>query len=714
LGRKTSPPTPVSATMPTTPAPKAGPGPDPTAAGRAMAGAFDNVAPIYRAAAVHPFDNVQPNLSVRDEFSRSDYNQFRPGERGGVLEELRRAYLDVPVIHNTVNLMSDFTIQGMDLVHPNPEVEKFYKEWWKKVRGKERSERIVNTALRMGTAIVVREKAKLKRKQERDLKRGLAAPQAPVEVTAREIPWRYTVLSPLSVEPVAPELDTFLNGSPGLYAVRMPEEVANIIKKPRNAAEAELVKNLPEEVVKAARTGGNKAKSVPIPRDKVSVVHFKKDDGEPWGTSILFPIRGAAALYRKAVLADMSALDGAVSQIRLWKVGDLEHQVFHTPADVARLQELLASNTAGGVMDLIWRPDIELVETKNEGWRFLTSDKYKQVMADIYAGLGVPPTLTGTGEGGGTTNNLVSIKTVVERLEYARMLLEEFWREELRQVQAAMGFRFAATLVYDRMALSDEAAELALLIQLADRDILSVEYIQERFGAIPEIEQVRLRRETRMRKRKLVPPKAGPWHDPEKDHKKELAFIGRGMLAPNQAGMDVPAPDKTKVYNPPEPKGGAATPSTKSKGRSGQGRPRNAKDGKKRKKKRFVPAGAALAAAVAGADEAQRLIADWAQPPYLAHVGKGNLRQLTDTEAAQFEDLKFDLLFALGGLPATPENLGSALAAVVNGEGAGNEARQAVAAAARQYERASGKPTLDRLRGIRAAVYASVVVANAA
>jgi hypothetical protein len=668
--------------------------------------------PIVRTARAHPYDNVLPNLSVRDGSDGRDYDAFRRGERDGdPLVECQRAYTDVPVVRNTVDLMSDFCVQGMDLVHPNPEVENFYKEWFKKVKGRERSERIINTSLRLGTAVVVREREKLRRKQERDLKRGVAAPE-PVKVEAREIPWRYSVLSPLTVEAVAPELDPFLNGSPGLYAVKLPQEVVNLIRKPRNQAERDLVTALPQEVLDAARSDKRGTKSVPIAREKVAVLHYKKDDGAAWGLPILHSIRGACALYRKAVLADMAALDGAMSQIRVWKLGNLEYKIFPTQADVDRLKELLMSNTAGGVLDVIWRPDLEVFETKNEGWRFLTSDKYKQVMADIYAGLGVPPTLTGTGEGGGTTNNLTSIKTLVERLEYARMLLEEFWREEVKQVQLAMGFRFPARLVYDRMALSDEAAELALLIQLADRDMLSVEYLQERFGAIPEIEQVRLRREGRMRKRKLIPAKAGPWHDPEKDHKKEMAFIGKGMLAPNQAGMNVPAPDKSKVYTDPQPKPAAGgKPAGKLKGRPGQGRPKNSKDGQKRKKKRFVPAGASLAAAVAGADEAQRKIAEWAQPLFLAHLGKANLRQLTDAEAAEFEDLKFDLLFALGGADATGANLEGAAARVAEGAGATDEARAAVAGAAQKFERAGGKSTLDRLRGIRAAVYASIVCA---
>ena len=51
-----------------------------------------------------------------------------------------------------------------------------------------------------------------------------------------------------------------------------------------------------------------------------------------------------------------------------------------------------------------------------------------------------------------------------------------------------MGFRFKAHVQFDQMTLSDEAAEKNLLIQLADRDIISHETLLERFKEIPQIE----------------------------------------------------------------------------------------------------------------------------------------------------------------------------------------------------------------------------------
>jgi hypothetical protein len=86
-----------------------------------------------------------------------------------------------------------------------------------------------------------------------------------------------------------------------------------------------------------------------------------------------------------------------------------------------------------------------------------------------------------------------------------------------------MGFRLPAKIHFDQMVLSDEASEKNLLIQLADRNIISAETLVERFGEIPEIEKIRIRREEKDRKGEAMPQKAGPYHNPQ--HRNDLEKI---------------------------------------------------------------------------------------------------------------------------------------------------------------------------------------------
>ena len=151
-------------------------------------------------------------------------------------------------------------------------------------------------------------------------------------------------------------------------------------------------------------------------------------------------------------------------------------------------------------MDLVWGPDIELLESKTNVHQFLGEGKYTPHLNSVYAGLGIPPTLTGTFGAAGTTNNFISLKTLTQRLQYGRDMLARFWEQEIVALQKAMGFKAPAFIEFDRMDLSNEDAEKALLIQLADRNLISDELIQAKFDINPNIEKARITKENRRRK----------------------------------------------------------------------------------------------------------------------------------------------------------------------------------------------------------------------
>jgi hypothetical protein len=123
-------------------------------------------------------------------------------------------------------------------------------------------------------------------------------------------------------------------------------------------------------------------------------------------------------MLEKMKLADIAALDGAISNVRLWTIGDLDHKIIPKKAVIDKLKNILASNVGGGTMDMVWGPELKFTESQSQVYRFLGSEKYQPVLTSIYAGLGIPPTLTGASSGGGYTNNYVSLKTLIERLEY--------------------------------------------------------------------------------------------------------------------------------------------------------------------------------------------------------------------------------------------------------------------------------------------------------
>jgi hypothetical protein len=158
----------------------------------------------------------------------------------------------------------------------------------------------------------------------------------------------------------------------------------------------------------------------------------------------------------------------------------LEHRIAPTKSATAKLAQILGNNVGGGTMDLVWGPDIELLESRTSVHQFLGEGKYTPHLNSVYAGLGIPPTLTGTYGAAGTTNNFISLKTLTQRLQYGRDVLAEFWEKKLESYKRLWVLHTPATIEFDRMDLSNEESEKALLIQLADRSIISEEVLEEK------------------------------------------------------------------------------------------------------------------------------------------------------------------------------------------------------------------------------------------
>ena len=269
------------------------------------------------------------------------------------------------------------------------------------------------------------------------------------------------------------------------------------------------------------------------------------------------------------------------------------------------------------------------------------------MLNSIYAGLGVPPTLTGmAGQSGGFTYNFISLKTLVERLQYGRELLIKFWQKEIEEVRRAMGFRKPAHLHFDQMSLADDATEKNLLLQLADRDIISHETILERFKEIPDVEKIRIKREVKERTKNETPNKAGPYHNPQQEHELEKIGLQSGKVTPQDVGLETSVPDDILMPKP-EPKAPSGGPPNekKKKKEDKNGRPKFSTDTKPRKKRNETPKSKpGLADLIVWAQDSFSVISDTVTEAFLKMNGKKNLRQITKSESFDLEKIKLDIL----------------------------------------------------------------------
>jgi hypothetical protein len=605
------------------------------------------------------FSNIAGPAGGRPGLTKSDYYNFRPEEATpifikGILSRADDIYQRVGLVKNVIDLMGDFASQGIRLVHRNKRIERFYRRWFKKINGKDRSERFLNNLYKSGNIVIDRRTAKISVKVSEKLYQSLGQADTivndleSVQIEKKEIPWRYTFIDPVYVEVSAGALASFVDNK--RYELLIPPRLRKIINAPKNESEKSIIDQLPLQIIEAAKS----KKGYPLDPNKTLVFHYKKDDWQAWAYPMIYAIMDDITVIEKLKLADMAALDGAISNIRIFKLGSLEHKIAPTKAATSKLSSILGNNVGGGTMDLIWGPDIELLESNTNVHNFLGEGKYVPHLNSVYAGLGIPPTLTGTFGAAGTTNNFISLKTLTQRLQYGRDVLVSFWEQEIALVQKAMGFKYPAKVEFDRMDLSNEDSEKALLIQLADRNIISDELIQTRFGFDPEMEKTRLNRESRERDTTRMVNKAGPWYDPQLENGLKKIALQTGIVTPSQVGLELEkkkSGEKTameqKIPSIPsaKPTKLANDSSESLPGQPQQGRPKNSTDTQKRKTKVFSPqTGAGL---MIWANRAQDQINEIINPILLSFYNKKNLRSLTADETKETETIKTKILFAL-------------------------------------------------------------------
>ena len=102
--------------------------------------------------------------------------------------------------------------------------------------------------------------------------------------------------------------------------------------------------------------------------------YYKKDDWSNWANPLIYAILDDVIMLEKMRLADLSALDGAISNIRLWTLGNLDHKILPNKSAINKLRDILHSNVGGGTMELVWGPELTYTESNSQVYKFLGSE----------------------------------------------------------------------------------------------------------------------------------------------------------------------------------------------------------------------------------------------------------------------------------------------------------------------------------------------------
>lgn len=589
--------------------------------------------------------DIVPSITVRNTSTEDSYYQFRQAEQlpttpKGIIAMGMSYYKRNPIVKNTFDTMAEFSANGMVVPHRNQIIQNFYEVWLKKVGSYQLNEQFVRLLFKCGVVPVHRTFTKVSKAVLADMKVGLAEnePFPKIEFVKSEIPISYSFLNPLSITLPQENLSLFLGKMN--YFVSMPEELIKIVKGMTKKQLEEFIKEFPPRIANSLRKGET---DIPIDPKETTIFHYKKDDFEAWGEPVHACIFDDLIHFDKVKMADRTTLDSIASRIRLWKLGhlDKEYSIFPDNEAFEKLNDIVASNPPGGVIDLVWGPDINVEELSKDAHLFLSPEKYKAPLNGIYQGLGVPRTVN---DDNGFNNNYFGLKTMVERLNYARNVLKGFWDEEFKKIHLAMGFTGKPPATYfDEISITNKEQMLALVRDLADRNIISDQEVRRLFNTDPEIEASRVKKQHTKQKNGTIPPKTGPFTtDANLDSDLKKIALTKGFIKPQDVDIETSVPDKDiRKIAIPVPK----TPfGSKAKGQPKKGRPRNSADKSGRKKRTVKPRSSM---ANIWYTSAQSKLRELITNQYLEKFGKKNYRQLSTASCESLEKEAFAALYSI-------------------------------------------------------------------
>jgi hypothetical protein len=382
----------------------------------------------------------------------------------------------------------------MRIVHPDRKIEAFFNVWAKKVCLNDIANEFARHFLIDGNVVVKRITGKLNKPVENQwLDKVTSSVDIKVykendDVESREIPMRYSFLNLCALDWVGGELAKMAGQK--ILSFNLSQTLINKIKNPTEDFDKKIVDSLPQDI--REKIASDSSGKMFLDMSKIYVAHNKKDSWDDWAPPFLVSVLSDINFREKLRQAEISALDGVINVIRLWKIGDHKEGILPDDAAVEKLINILEANTGGGAMDIVWDSMISMEPFYPPVDKILGSEKYVQVNRDILIGLGVPEVLIG-GDGANFSNSSIQLKTLIEKLQSVRKKLSEWLDEELRLICKAMDFPSLPKVKFSKLELQDENVNKKLIIGLLDRGIISAEAVLEAYGEdfFIEIEKIK-------------------------------------------------------------------------------------------------------------------------------------------------------------------------------------------------------------------------------
>jgi hypothetical protein len=440
--------------------------------------------------------NVAGNIERTDRFSNIDKGiiPFKYSNYANNLSTLdvrdavilcQKAYYNVAIFRNTVDLMTEFSSSKVYLTGGSQKAKEFFEAYFKKINLSSFQDQFFREYYRSGNVFIYKFDAAVTDDQLKKITQTFGVSKLLSDASVK-LPVRYTILNPS---------DIYAGGSINFnsrtfYKILTDYELERL-RKPKTEEDLEVLNTLDLETKKKIENKYNGAVFINLDPNKMVAVFYKKQDYEPLAIPMGFPVLDDINWKLEMKKMDMAVTRTTQQAILLVTMGAEPDKGGINQKNLEAMQKLFENQSVGRVLIADYTTKAEFVIPDIAA--LIGPEKYQVVDRDIQIGLN--NILIGDEK---FANQSIKVQVFIERLEQARQhFINEFLLPEVRRISKDLGFKNFPTPHFEQIDLKDNVQYARIFNRLIELGVLTAEEGIKAIetGRLPDEEESKLAQE---------------------------------------------------------------------------------------------------------------------------------------------------------------------------------------------------------------------------
>jgi len=406
------------------------------------------------------FTNIEDGL-IPFNYSKTATNTSNLDVRDAVVL-CQKAYYNIAVFRNTIDLMSEFSVGDIYLEGGNKKSRDFFNALFKKMNIWNFQDQFFREYYRSGNVFIYRFDYKIKDDEIKKITQTFGA--SLLKAAEMKLPAKYSVLNPADIQ-MGGNI-SFAQGS--YYKVLSDYEVARL-KYPKTEQDREVFENLPPQAKKAVENAKSGSVTMILDPERTYAVFYKKQDYEPFSVPLGFPVLEDLNYKKELRKMDMAISRTMQQAILLVKTGTKPDEGGVNPKNLIALQKLFQNESVGRVLVADYTTDAKFVIPQIAD--ILDPKKYEVLDRDIREGLG--NILLNEEK---FANTKIKMLVFIQKLNESRKaFLRDFLIPEMRRIGKQIGFRSIPTPNIQDIDFDDKVAVGRIYNRLVELGVLTPE-----------------------------------------------------------------------------------------------------------------------------------------------------------------------------------------------------------------------------------------------